>query len=99
MRKPRGKSTKTCTFAPNAFGLCDMHGNVMEWVEDIYFTSYSGALGDASARVAGGESSRRVQRGGSWIDGPRRLRAAARNYAEPVQRFPVTGFRVARNLP
>src|SRR5205814_4457362 len=37
------------SFEPNAFGLCDMLGNVDQWVEDCWTLGYEGAPGDGSA--------------------------------------------------
>ena len=70
------------SFAPNAFGLHDVHGNVWEWVEDCYQDSYEGAPTNGSAFLA--ESCpHRVLRGGSWYNGPRNIRSASRYYPRP----------------
>ena len=84
----------------NPFGLFDMHGNVWEWCEDIWHDDYSSAPRDGSARleVDGGDSSRRVLRGGSWSDYPWTLRSAHRARFEPGNRSWVIGFRLARTL-
>ena len=65
------------SFAPNAFGLYDMHGNVYEWVEACWNASYAGAPSDGSAWRSG-NCAERVLRGGSWGDVPWNLRAAYR---------------------
>ena len=83
--------------AANAFGLHDMHGNVYEWVEDPWHDSYEGAPTDGSLWVKEGES-RRVVRGGSWLDGPQYLRAADRGAFSPGDRMIGLGFRLARTL-
>lgn len=50
----------------NAFGLCDMHGNVLEWCQDHWHENYSDAPADGSAWIEGGNSSLRVLRGCCW---------------------------------
>ncbi len=85
------------SFAPNAWGLHDMHGNVSEWVEDCWNGNYRGAPSDGSAWLRG-ECERRVSRGGSWYSSPRLLRAAFRNTNSTGLRSYILGFRVARTL-
>jgi len=76
-------------------GLCDMSGNVWEWVQDKYVRSYADAPNDGSAYEKTG--SRRVVRGGSFdgIDA-RYLRADNRNCGAPGGRLDFVGFRLAR---
>ncbi len=86
------------SYAPNAFGLHDMHGNVREWVEDCYRDSYLDAPTDGSAVVYPG-CRWGVIRGGSWLSLPERARSAAREYfSGHYQYSDSVGFRVARDL-
>jgi formylglycine-generating enzyme required for sulfatase activity len=62
---------------PNGFGLYDMLGNVWEWCEDNYHSSYNGAPSNGSPWLIGGYATRMV-RGGSWRMSSRFLRAAGR---------------------
>ena len=86
------------SFAPNAFGLHDMAGNVREWVEDCWHDNYAGAPDDGTAWMSGGECGRRVLRGGSWSYNPVNLRSASRNDDAAGARNDSGGFRVARTL-
>ena len=85
------------SFAPNAFGLRDMHGKVFELTQDCWNASYRGAPSDDSALLSG-VCGRRVLRGGSWYNVPRLLRSANRNWSSTSDRDGSFGFRVARTL-
>ncbi|MBN2498096.1 MAG: formylglycine-generating enzyme family protein [Deltaproteobacteria bacterium] len=79
----------------SAQGLCDMAGNVWEWVQDWYHPSYQGAPDDGSAWEAGGSFSR-VIRGGSLYSSPYELRTSFRNLAPPTSEQQAFGFRCSR---
>jgi formylglycine-generating enzyme required for sulfatase activity len=86
------------SFAPNAFGLYDMHGNVWEWVEDCYHPNYESAPTNGSSWTEGADCSDRVVRGGSWFVNPLELRLANRLRGTSVLRGFDRGFRVGRTL-
>ncbi len=80
--------------AANPWGLFDVHGNVWEWCEDLWHENYNGAPSDGSAWLSGGDSSRRVLRGGSWRYYGFNARSASRLRFSPGYIFNDLGFRV-----
>jgi formylglycine-generating enzyme required for sulfatase activity len=81
------------TYAPNAWGIYDMHGNVWEWCQDWYQSDYpKGPVTDPK----GPDSSEKgkIRRGGSWFGKGSLCRSANRTYANPASRFETTGFRL-----
>ena len=92
----REKTTEVGTFLPNAFGLYDMHGNVLEWCEDDWHSDYKGAPDDGSAWVESDrKSTDRLLRGGSWLNIPVNCRSAGRNDDARDYRINNVGFRVS----
>ena len=85
------------SFPANAFGLHDVIGNVLEWVEDCGGGSYEAAPRDGSPWRVADCTTRRV-RGGSWYFHARVARNAARNASRADFRSYDLGFRVVRDL-
>ena len=89
-----GRRTPAGHYAPNAFGIFDLHGNVCEWVADAWHPDYHGAPADGRAWTEA-DTGRRVIRGGAWDYLPRLLRSAWRDWRPADCRADNIGFRVA----
>lgn len=75
-------------------GLCDMAGNVHEWVQDSWHNDYNGAPTDGSAWEG---TTIRILRGGTFNSGSFQLRTSWRNLRQSQTSQHITaGFRCAR---
>ncbi|HEX3860510.1 MAG TPA: SUMF1/EgtB/PvdO family nonheme iron enzyme [Stellaceae bacterium] len=93
------RNTRTApvgSYKPNPWGLYDMLGNVMNFVEDCYVDNYINAPPDGSP-VSLSSCTDHVVRGGSWTNMPRYVRAADRDYKmSREKRDSFVGFRIVK---
>ena len=97
------RATEVGSYPANAWGLCDMQGNVCEWCRDWYHAKLPGGT-DPDLSVVKGTINRdgtysRVRRGGAWCDDGWAHRSAFRLRFEPERRYDHIGFRVALVRP
>ena len=92
------KTTDVGSYPPNAWGLCDMHGNVSEWCSDWYAEYPSGSVTDPDGVLS---DPLRVLRGGGWDSDARLCRSAIRESGIPLFRSDILyhrrgyGFRLS----
>ncbi len=93
------ETSPVCSFPVNGFGLCDMAGNVYQWVEDCYEADGIKLPADGSA-VKNGNCNVRGFRGNSFISDPKSLRSANRAfvYSPDSRGRSYLGIRVAKTL-
>ena len=85
------KSSQVGSYPPNAWGLHDMHGNVLEWCQDWYGDYPKDLIKDPNGSSNG---ELRVLRGGSWDNGARICRAGKRFWCAPGRHRSGCGFRL-----
>jgi formylglycine-generating enzyme required for sulfatase activity len=78
--KVLGRPRRVGSYPANKLGLCDMHGNVAQWCEDLVYP----------------EDSVRALRGGTWFHTGELCQAAIRGRGVTTRRFDYLGFRLAR---
>jgi uncharacterized repeat protein (TIGR02543 family) len=87
------------SYPPNNWGFHDMHGNVEEWVRDLYAPQYgTDAVTDPYSSENTGVSASGtypVLRGGNYYSSAADVRSAKRNWNNIWRRNPNFGFRVA----
>ena len=81
------------SYPPNRFGLYDMEGNVMEWVQDHYDRNYyeTSPINDPQGPSTG---TSRINKGGNWFASPTDCRCAFRGFSGETMSFWNLGFRV-----
>jgi formylglycine-generating enzyme len=84
------------SYAPNAFGIYDMIGNLGEWVQDCRTLSYAQMRADGAE--AEGDCAYRMVRGGSWGTQPKQVRSAERVKYEPAAVDDSIGIRLAKTI-
>lgn len=93
------RTHRPCRKQRNPFDLCDMHGNVWEWVHDGYDPTFYEHSDREDPVNTGALSDPRVIRGGGWYSVAPDMRSANRAWARPGAQDSQLGFRVVREIP
>jgi formylglycine-generating enzyme required for sulfatase activity len=92
------RAVEVGSYAPNAWGIHDMHGNEFEWCRDWYHVRLPGGVDPDLHDVEGTRNDEgslsRVRRGGCWADVGWPCRSAFRLRFEPERAHSHIGFRV-----
>ena len=98
MRRGRALARYAAPEGNSDQGVCDLIGNVREWLQDEWHRNYVGAPVDGSAWGEDADNgANRCQRGGYWRNSGRSIFAETRRGSEPDSNSSTTGFRLARD--
>ncbi len=89
------KTHPVATKKPNAWGLYDMHGNVLEWCQDWYDDYPKGKVIDPKGASS---AQHKVLRGGAWLGSPTTLQCTFRSEDYAVVQSNDIGFRLVRDF-
>ena len=92
----RAEPVAVGSFAPNAWGLHDMHGNIYEWCWDWRQEYPRQRVNDPTGPDQG---DLRTFRGGCWAADASRCCSATRQKIAPRARLDFLGFRLVRSVP
>ena len=84
-------------FAPSAWALYNMSGNVAEWCQDTFHPSYT-ALSDFNPLLIDPTQARRVVRGGSWASDAFYIGVGVRDAQPADEASPYIGFRCVKDV-
>jgi len=91
--------SKGGSYPPNAWGFCDMNGNVFEWCSDWWNVDFNKTASDAVDPQGPGEDKklgpRKVRRGGTYCHSAKNCRSATRSMTYLFDELPGGGFRMA----
>ncbi len=93
------KTALVGSYAPNAWGLYDMHGNVWEWCRDWYMQNVGTAAVTDPPGPGTSTTDQRVAHGGAFDQNADLCRSAFRSRNAPVNGYNSYGLRVVRTLP
>jgi len=92
------ESHEVCSLPANSAGVCDLLGNVAEWVGDWKSSLQDSTITNYAGGVNGGNVGERVLKGGSFRSEPSQIRISSRGDIYTVtssMRAPYVGFRLA----
>ncbi len=95
----RATTEPVVSFEANPYGIYNLHGNILEWCEDVFSITFYGSEEAQQLDPISTEGSPfRVMRGGCWFDKGKDVRSAMRYWGPPYVKSLYVGYRPAKRL-